>query len=167
MVQTYTLYLSTLITAPTSNLVVPLNITDIGNAVWQVDFRSLFNGDNKKYKRCSVRFNLQSSTWTAAAADWANYCGYLSINLPSNYISTTGKGSILGLIYPQDCPTTSSTVHCYQVNTMGHQQGVDINMPGDNQLLNIQFLNDDSFNTIGTLPDYQLLLQFELSEPIE
>lgn len=162
----YQLYLSTMITTPKTNNVVPLNVSDKGNCTWQVDFKSLFNGDNLKYKRCQVRFNLISETWTAGASDWNNYTGYLSVNLPSSFCSTTGMGTPLGLISPTDAPTTGSSTHCYLVSTLGDQVGVDINMPSENQFLNVQFLNDDSFSIISSVPNYQLLLNFELSEPI-
>ena len=167
MTKVYTLYLSTSVISPTTNLIVPLNVTDKGNATWQVDFRSLFNGDNNRFKRCQVRFNLQSSSWTAGGTDWNTFQGYLSLNLPSTYTASTSKGTPLGLIFPIDAPTTSTTTHVYQVSTLGNAVGVDINMPSDNQLVNFQFLNDDSFSNIGSVPDWQILLSFELSEPIE
>jgi len=49
---------------------------------------------------------------------------------------------------------------------MDNAHGVDINMPSDNQYFNLQFVNIDTFQTMTNTPDYQILLQFELSEPI-
>ena len=166
--QVYTLYLNTAITSPVSNLIVPVNVADKANATWMVDFRSLFNGANEKYRRCSLKFSIQSNQWTAAGTDWNNYNGYLTINIPSRYGSSTTNGTQLGMIYPVDVPTTNTTNHCFLNTTLNQPQGIDILAPGDNTFLNVRFLNNDSYSTMGSsVPDYQLLLQFEFSEPWE
>ena len=165
--RTYNLYLNTLITSPASNAIVPINITNKANAQWNVDFRTLFNGAHEKYRRCSVRFSMQSESWAASGTDWENYSGYLAISLPSIFGSSTTTGTLLGLINPIDCPTTGTTTHCYQISTLSDAQGVDIVIPTSNQLLNVMFVADDSFGLIAsTMPNYSLLLQFEFSEPV-
>jgi hypothetical protein len=163
------LYLSTLITAPVSNLVVPLNNTSLANVSWQVDWDSLFRGWNKKYKRCNVKLKLQTQSWTANANDWETFTGVLVCNLPSDTGSSTNWGTALSLYSPEDCPTTGTSTHCITINTFGHQQGVDILIPQANSIFTLTWLkpNGSLAITAQALTDYQVLIQFELSSPIE
>jgi hypothetical protein len=166
MPRVYNLYLSTQVTSPAGNFIVPLNITAKNNAQWMVDFKSLFGEDARKYRRCQVRFHLTSESWVSAGTDWQNYSGYLAVSLPSMFQSNTTIGTVLGLVNPSDTPTPESA-SCYNVSTLGNQVAADINMPADNQLVNIRFCSDDSMSLMAsTLPNYQILLSFELSEPI-
>lgn len=166
MPRIYNLYLSTQITSPASNLVVPVNITNKSNGQWMVDFKTLFGADANKYRRCQVRFHLTSESWVSAGTDWNNFSGYLAITLPGTFQSNTALGTILGLIYPQDTNSVDSN-NSYNVTTLGNQVGVDINMPKDNQLVNLRFCNDDALSIMASaVPNYQILLSFELSEPI-
>ena len=162
------LYLSTIITGPTSNLVVPLNSTNLNNVSWQVDWNSLFRGWNKQYKRCCVRYQLISTSFTATSTDWENYNGVLCCNLPSDAGSSTNFGTALGLYSPLDCPTTGTTTHCILSNTLANVQGVDILMPQSNSIFTITWLKPSGSMALNsnTLYDYEILLQFELSEPI-
>lgn len=171
-VKIFHLWLNTKLTTPATNLAVPItnvSATTLNNVSWMVDFDSLFRGWNKKYKRCNVKFQLNSDTWTASGTDWETYNGILAFNLPSDAGSSTTNGTALGLIQPVDCPTTGTSTHCYFVSTLSNQQGVDILVPQSNQIFTISFLrNTTVMNLITTsLPDYQILFQFELSEPIE
>lgn len=166
MPRIYNLYLSTQITTPANNLVVPVNITNKANGQWMVDFKSLFGADAYKYRRCQVRFHLTSESWTSAASDWNNFQGYLALTLPSTFQSATTIGTVIGLLYPQDTNSTDSN-NSYNLTTLGNQVGVDINMPRDNQLVSIRFCNDDSLSIMNAaVPNYQILLCFELSDPI-
>lgn len=164
----YTLYLSTLITAPTSNLVVPMNKTNLANVSWMIDFNNLFRGDQTKFRRCTVRYKLVSAGWTGADANWESYGGLLVCTLPSSYASATTNGTVLGLLYPETLPT-AGTRHCYISDSLANQTGVDINMPSGVCPVSIQFYNDDAMTFINNpnAPDWQILLQFELSDPIE
>jgi len=165
-VRSYQLYLSTLITSPTSNSIVPINISNKANATWQVDFRSLFGTDWGKYRRCSVRIQLHSASWNAANTDENSYDGYLTLSLPSTSSASTSKGTPVALINPSLAVYSTTAQSFYNVSTLGNVQGTDINFPAENQLLNIQVLNNDSFNTMANMPDYQILIQFELSDKI-
>ena len=167
-VKVFHLWLSTRITTPKSNLVVPLNIAAKNNCTWQVDWDSLFRGWNKKYRRCTVKFQLNSDSWTASGSDWESYNGVLVCNLASDTGSTTNFGTALGLIAPIDCPTTGTTTHCYTVNTLGQQQGADVIVPQSNTMFTISYVSyiGDLGLISSTIYDYQILLQFELSEPI-
>lgn len=165
-IRTYQLYLSTLITSPTSNNIVPINVTNKGNATWQVDFRSLFGNDYGRYNRCSVRVQLHSSSWAAANTDENSFDGYIILGLPSTYTSTTSKGVPVALINPTLISYATTPQSYFNVSTLGNVQGTDINMPAENSLLNIQFLTNDSFGIMPNVPDYQILIQFELSQPL-
>lgn len=165
-IKSYQLYLSTAIATPSSNNIVPINVSNKGNATWQVDFRSLFGLDWGKYRRCTVRVQFHSATWATNQTDENVYDGYLSINLPSMSCASTSKGTPIALISPTFSIINTAAASYYSVSTLGNVQGTDINMPSENQLLNIQFMNTDSFTNIATIPDYQMLLQFELSDRI-
>ena len=161
----YTLYLSTLITSSTVsgfNPIIPVNKTNLNNVSWNIDWSNLFRGEETRYKYCRVRLHLSSTSFTAAGTDWVNYSGYLSCNLPSSYTST-GQGTILALVNPQNAPTTGSSTHVVILNTLG-EIGVDINCPTNaNQNFTISFFNDDSQTLMSSFTqDYQILLSFEL-----
>jgi hypothetical protein len=169
----YHLYLSTKITSPTSNLVVPLqsvSTATLPSMSWMVDWDSLFKGENKRHKRCSVKFQLNADSWSAVSTDWEVYNGLLACNLASNAGSSTNYGTALGLFYPIDVPTTNTTFHTYSLNTLSHQSGVDIIPPTSNAPLQILWLKGNGamgfISGVGVV-DYQILLQFELSEPID
>lgn len=166
-IRNYQLYLSTQITSPTSNNIVPINVVNKANATWQVDFRSLFGTDYGKYRRCSVRVQIHSSTWATGIADENNFDGYISLNLPSTSCASTSKGTPVALISPTFAIVSGAAASYYNVSTLGNVQGTDINMPADNQLLNIQILPTDSFSTLNNMTDYQMMIQFELSDRIE
>ena len=76
------------------------------------------------------------------------------------YNAETTMGTVLGLVYPTDCPTTGTNIHCMLSSTMS-ETGVDINIPSGVQQINLMFCNDDS-QTLMTMPDYQIMLTFEL-----
>jgi hypothetical protein len=165
--RSFQLYLSTLITSPASNNIVPIDVTNKGQCTWNVDFKSLFGNYYGKYKRCSVRTQMQSASWVAADTDENSYDGYLSLNLPSTYSASTSAGTPIALLNPSLAPYASTPQSFYNVSTLGNVHGTDINMPGENQFITIRFLTNDSFGTMIGVPNYQIMLQFELSEPIE
>jgi hypothetical protein len=161
----YSLYLSTQITSSTVsafNPIIPINKTNLNNVTWNIDWSNLFKGDEKNYKFCRVRFNLITNSFASAGANWNNLTGYLSCNLGSSF-GSTGQGTILGLVSPQDCPTTGSATHVIIVNTMS-ECGVDINTPTNvNQIFTLSFFNDDA-QTLNTSfgYDYEIFLSFDL-----
>lgn len=177
-IKTYQIYLSTTITTPNLGCINPVNLTSNNNASWQINFKSLFGNDYGKYKRCSVRFHLISEDF--ASSDQANVfdamAGYLTVNFPSNSSITIGQGLPLGLIRGISTGLTTGDPTYYPLvfyddSTLGNNQGVDIPMPAENQIFNIQFRRFITgallAPTGGTFPHYQILLQFELSDPVE
>jgi len=165
----YTLYLSTLVTSPTSNIIVPVSKSNLANVCWNIDWDNLFRKEQYKYKHCRVRYSLVTNKWTAAGGnnDWDSYQGYLACNLPSTYNATTTNGTFLGIIYPQDVLTiTTSTDHGFISSTLGDETGVDINMPTGSSAFELRFLTPaGQFNSIT--PEYQIMLSFELYQRIE
>jgi hypothetical protein len=162
------LWLSSSITAPANNLVVPINnsgASALNNLSWMVDWDSLFRGWNKKYKRCTVKFQLNMQSFTGVSTAWNTLNGVLTCNLPSDAGSSTNMGTALGLYYPQT-NLTGGTTHVIAVNYLDNQNGVDILMPSTNSLFTLSFMRQDqvALNTT-TIADYQILLQFELSDP--
>lgn len=166
MVKCFQLYLATEITSPTSNDIVPINVTNKGNATWNVNFKALFGDDIYKYKRCTLRAQLLSQVFNTADTTFDIFSGYLSINLPTTNSASTSKGTPIMLLSPQIVPYITTSKSAYNCSTLGNVQGVDIPIPSANQLINIQFMNSDSFNIMSNTPDYQLLLQFELLDEL-
>lgn len=160
----FTLWLSTQITSPTSNYVVPIDKTNLANASWRVDFDNLFGNKQKEYKFCRVRFYLIGETFTASSPgslDWSAYSGYLSVSLPSSFQASTTNGTILGITYPTDAPTTGTSIHCMIANTMS-ECGVDINVPVGVQEMRIGLMSWLNNNFITTMQNYSILFAFEL-----
>lgn len=162
----YTLYLSTQITSPATNIIVPVNKTNLANVSWNIDWDNLFRKENYLYTNCRVRFQLVTNKWSASAGntDWDDYQGYLGCSLPSSYNATTTNNTILGMIFPTDVYTiTASTSHAYVISSLS-DVGVDINMPKYNSIFNLQFRNTNtqSFISSTIMPEYQILLTFEL-----
>ena len=176
MSKVYHLWLSTRIVGSNGNAgnpVIPvsppiISSTNVNNVSWQVDWDNLFKGENKKYKRCSVKFQLNSVAFTAVDTDWADYNGVLTCNLQSSSVGTTTFGTPLGLIYPIANPAPSATNgRVFALNTLGQQQGVEVLIPSGNTLFSLMWYNSKNVSLLTTLYDYQIFLQFELSEPIE
>ena len=160
----YTLWLSTLITSPSSNYVVAINSSNLANASWRVDFDNLFGEKASEYKFCRLRFNLAGETFAAsvpASNDWTNYNGYLSVSLPSSYQACTTNGTILGIISPTDSPISGTSVHCMLSSTLS-EVGVDINVPTGVQQVNIQMMSWSNNQFFTTMQNYAILLSFEL-----
>lgn len=162
------LYLSTYITQPTNNLIVPFDKTNLQNVTWLLDFNNLFRGENHKYKRCILRHKLISDGWAGADSDWQNYQGIFTCNMPSNCGSATNNGTLLNNLAPATI-STGGTRHYYASNTLDHQCGVEIIMPQGSQYVTFSFVNDDTINLINNplAPNYILILQFELIDPKE
>lgn len=176
MSRVFHLWLSTYISSsevPAGNPVVPiipavLTTTNQNQITWQIDWDNLFKGENKKFKRCNLRLKLNSQSWTAAAGDWESYNGVLTCNLASNSSGTTTTGTPLALFAPEDAPTTGTTTHVIVINTLAHQFGADVIVPTGNSFFTISWYKQ-TFLELLAVPvyDYQVLLQFELYDPIE
>lgn len=162
--RTHNLYLSTQVTSPANNLIVPVNKSNLANVTWQVNFRELFGNDYGKYKRTVVRAHLISEKWAASNTDTNTRSGYLAVNLPSSSNSTTTIGTSLMLVYPSFSVTLDQQLAYYNVSSLADVNGVDIVRPMENQFINVMFINNDAMTAMTSVPEYQLLLQFELSD---
>jgi len=167
----YTLYLSTFASAtdiPANSLVIPVSRSNLANVSWLIDFNGLFKGDQHKFRRCTIRHKLTSEGWTGADGNWESYTGILCCTLPSSYTASTTNGTVLGLLYPTTLPT-GGTRHCYVSDTFGDQNGVEINMPSGSTQVAFQIYNDNAptFISNPNAPNWQILIHFELSDPIE
>lgn len=163
----YTLYLSTFGTTPSGNQGVPTDKTNLNNVSWNINFDELFRYENKKYKHCRVRYSLMSASWSAISTDWDTYLGYLTCNLPSPFQGTGSYGTVIGTTSASDCPTTGTTTHCLMLNTTS-EAGVDIAVPQNNQAFTLTMNRADlsSGLRISNVYDYQIVLYFELYDPI-
>jgi hypothetical protein len=169
----YTLYLTTKITgnSPLTPIfpqpispATTLATTQLSNVTWNIDWDNLFRRNNYNYTGCRLRFDLVSESFTAsspATSDWTAYSGYLAVSIPSNYNSITTNSTILGQIWPQDCPVTGTSIHSIGISTMS-ENGVDVNVPSGSTLFNIQMIKGDGFVPMANFQHYNILLSFEL-----
>jgi len=174
-VRTYQLYLATTITQPVLGAVVPVDLTSRNNATWQINFKSLFGNDYGKYKRCSVRFRFFSQDLTSADTENIDnaMAGYIIANFTTVASMSIGQGVPLGFLSGSNIIYTPGGLPLvyYDNSSMSDNQGVDITMPSENQFLNIQcrsLTNGALLVPAGgnSFPHYQIMLQFELSDPI-
>ena len=177
MTRVYHLWLTTRIVGSNGNAgnpVIPvspaiISSANVNNVSWQVNWDDLFKRENKNYKRCTVRFQLNSVGFTRTDTDWGTYNGVLTCNLQSSSVGTTTFGTPLGLIYPIDnpCAPAGNDTRAFFLNTLDKVQGVDVLVPSGNSYFTLSWYNSNNVSLMTPLYDYQILLQFELSEPIE
>ena len=134
---------------------------------WNINYDDLFQGDNKIYKNCRVRFQLISTRWTTSATDWDNYCGYITTNLASKYQQQRGlNGTVLGMIHPQipAIAAIQTATIGYNISTL-QTTGVDINVPQGFSPLYINLYTDSTSQALiswTTEPQWSIFLTFEL-----
>jgi hypothetical protein len=105
MTRVYHLWLTTRIlqvNANKGNPVVPvtpitIDSANVNNVTWAVNWDDLFKRENKNYKRCTLRFQLNSVGFTRTDTDWGDYNGVLTCNLGSNSVGITTFGTPLGM----------------------------------------------------------------------
>jgi hypothetical protein len=160
----YTQYLTS-VGNPSWNNGMPQQSGD-GQVRWNLNWDDIFRMENHKYRKCRVRITLTMHSWTAGANDWANYMGYLSCNLQSLSGATSTYGTLLSLIYPQNAPTTGSSIHAMLVNT-ADECGVNVMTPMGNQDFTLTFRPMDlNSSVIKPIYNFQCLLYFELYDDI-
>lgn len=159
------------------------------SCVWNVDYDSLFNRDNYKYKNCRLRYKLISRE--SADLNPVSNTGVIAVNgLSSSYVSKNtnmlpldiitpamrlfGNGATTGTIATGTPQTTTTSTSTFNVrgqiisDTMA-TTGLDILMPYGLSQLNIQFWSygfgaiGDGDNVLQTMSvDYNVIFQFEL-----
>jgi len=152
-----------------------INNSDYANIIWNVDWDSLFNRDNYKYKCCVVRFRMVGEINTSIQ-DNNQTLGLIAANFGQNY---TGKNVPYVVLAPIDLkpvasfasPTYTNVGNMIDVETMSHAQGQQIDMPIGLTAFNIQLWKDaygaigDANNTFvasSSAFQYYIILQFEL-----
>lgn len=161
----YSLYLSTFINSPVGNPLIPLNKTNLSAVSWSINWDTLFREQQKNYKYCRLRFQINSDAFERDNTDFSVYSGYLACSLASNYGGVGAFNTPLGIVYPVENPTSPATgtnnTHCIQIDTLS-QIGVDISMPVGHQNLTLYFYNDDALTLINDMVDYAIFMTFEL-----
>lgn len=139
------------------------------SVMWNINFDDLFNGDNKIYNKCRLRYQFTSNAWTSVQGEYDKYTGYLTTSLPSKYQQVRGlNGSVLGIINPQYVGNLDASTNVYKnsynVSTLT-TNGIDINVPSGLQPLYVNLYQDNSNQSLiswSTEPEWMLLLTFEL-----
>lgn len=161
--QVYRLFLSS-----TNGFSGLISNSDKYNSSWQVDYDSLFNGENYKFKNCRLRYKLRSNPITSLGH--ITGFGTLVINGLS---SQNNSKNTSGLVADNIIPSASTTHGWYDLTTMD-EIGIDIIVPYGLSTINPQFwdlsfgskdsLNPPQFITNFTAT-YTLILSFELYNP--
>lgn len=162
----YSLYLTTN-RIPENLQVSPVNNSNLANVSWNINWDTLFNNEQSKYKHCRLRIEMITQ-FKLSFSNWDTYLGYLTCNLASNHMASTGEGTILALLYytykTRYAPATRapSEESQFEINTM-NTPGVDIIIPTGNSIFNVKLMNDDAITIFNQhAENYQILLQFEL-----
>lgn len=151
------------------NSSICLNASTLYNCLYMINFDALFNGKNLLYRNCAVRCSLLTNNNTQVAIGSAtgnlvlrglpvkNTLGidviYLCQLNPSSTVNV-GGGSNAGFYYG--------------ISTLDQIHGTPMGVPIGTQQFRVQFLNEAASGFITALEgEYHLLLQFELSDPIE
>jgi hypothetical protein len=168
----YTLFLTT------QNGRQPTNTSD---SYWDINWDNLFNNENHNYKKCRVRFEINSTTLqsTTTAFDYKARNGYITANFATSNQSTSSNssivgGCILGTIAPFPFQswytgTSSATTWVSFRNSTLDTKGVSIMTPRGTGTLQISLY---CFNSTGPISpsimdydnEYTLLLQFDFEE---
>lgn len=165
--KSYLLYLNTNTGSP--NLI---DNTSTANVKWMIDWDSLFNRENYKYKHCQVRIRLVGEN--NATQDTSNTSGVLIANFGQSFTGGNVQGVVLAPIdltrsniYVASAWTNAQAY--IDINTMTNQLGQNIDMPIGLNTFNLQMWRNgygaqgDAENILvaNTVP-YYALLQFEL-----
>ena len=149
-----------------------INNTSTADVTWLVDYDSLFNRENYKYKNCNVRVRLVGET--NLTQDTSNTSGVLVANFGQSY---TGK-NVAGLVLaPIDL--TRSIIYSggtfvngnayIDINTTTNALGQTIDMPRGITQLNLQMFRNgygaagdaENIPVTNTVP-YYVIFHFEL-----
>jgi hypothetical protein len=166
MKEVFTLILSNQLDLTTNGFA--LNATNKASVLYQVDFGALFNGKDKMYKKCQLRMALMTNNLSAS-----------SIALSTGSILITGLASgndlgVNGLFVANYAPSNAtasgsgSTGYYLPTNTLLNTNGTQMNqIPTGIRQFNVNFLNlSGALQPTANIPDYRMVLQFELYEPV-
>jgi len=144
---------------------------DKGVTIWSVNFDDVFKGENYKYKKCRVR--IKAINVTSGTPTFTNSLSYVGCSLASNYndtkLLTPTLFNITCLVDTTITPNRQTFIP--STDTAG-SIGSNINMPFGSQYLTVTFGTATNFTEVlefatdGVEINYNMLLQFELYDPI-
>jgi len=167
--KSFLLYLNTNTGSP--NLI---DNTSTANVKWLIDWDSLFNRENYKYKYCQVRIRLVGEN--NITQETPTQSGVLIANFGQSFMGGNVQGVILAPIditrsnvYTGSPATWINSNGYIDINTMSNALGQNIDMPIGLNTFNLQMWRNgygaigDAENTLvaNTVP-YYAILQFEL-----
>ena len=144
-----------------------VNATNKASVLYQVDFGALFNGKDKMYSKCQLRISLMTNNLASA-----------NLSLASGSIMITGLASgndlgTNGLFVANYTPSNanasgSSTGYYLPTNGLTTTTGTQMNqIPSGVRQFNVNFVNlNGALQPTANVPDYRMVLQFELYEPV-
>lgn len=157
----YSVYLNT---KTASGPLKPDNKSNLANVTFSVNWNTVFPTSTNFTRlinnnaKCILRAHLVSEV---GALTWANNKGTLRISgIGSSSQYSLGTGVILGITKPQDDPVGATFYH--ELDTT---QGVgqEISIPTQSTIC-VCFVKDDGVTLQTNVPEYELLLQFELED---
>ena len=151
-----------------------VNNSNLYNIKYQVDFDALFQGKNREYSKAQVRVQLITNTFNTNTTSFAKVIGGISLTglTATNSLGTTGL--FLTTYYPTNGTMTGLTNGGAYLNisTLSFRNGTQVNtIPTGVREFNVQFSSVGGTTQIklpgeNDMPNYRMILQFELYDPI-
>jgi len=140
--------------------------------IWSVNFDDVFKGENYKYKKCRVR--IKAINITNGSPTFTNSLSYVGCSLASNYNDTKLlTPTLFNITCLVDTTITANRQTFIPSTDTAGSIGSNINMPFGSQYLTFTFGTATNFTEVlefvtdGVEINYNMLLQFELYDPIE
>lgn len=155
MVKIITLYLST--TTVRDNM-KPIDKTNLANVKWNINWREVFNEYIDMNKPCRVKCKLITNT--ASNINPSNVLGTLRCNFSSAYSSINNGFVLAPVSWKYDTLNNQNYIDIDTVNTNGETMII----PSNGNFFNVYFLKPDESTLMSVIPEYQLMLYFEIDE---
>lgn len=166
----YTIYLSS---SPQSNVqnndAIPLSVSPLEGTWkgWEINWDSIFKGENYKYQKCKIRTHLITDSITYTSG-FNNGSGYLVITSACATNGETTYGGCPLLLTTYQATLTQSTAdgrYTILENRLGSLIGIDILPPRNRGVVNFNLNQGDLFGKmsipVGYYMQFHLQLTFE------
>lgn len=147
------LYLST---QSTGTKYTPYDKSNLANVKWNINWRDIFNEYIDRNVDCRVKCSLISSS--SSTLTTSNNFGTVRANFSSVYGNVT-NGFVLGM--PILRTSVDGAGYYYVELDTIQTSGKSIIIPSSN-FFNIQFLRPDENTLMSNIPEYQIILDFEI-----
>lgn len=145
-----------------------INDSDKYNIQYQVNFDALFQGKNREYSKAQVRIQFISNL-ILANTSYSSTLGSLQLTGLTSVNSLGANGLYLSIYYPTNGNMTGlSGGPYYNISTLSFKNGTQVaTIPTGIREFNVLFTTIGGLKQTGIAPpNYRMVLQFELYDPI-